>query len=353
MKLLSWQTALLTRLILMLTLLFIIPIGLASAIGSTIPSQNVLFTVGHIDDANFHPYVSLMDIRAGLITKLYNDTFFLFGLWSPNGQQIAYYKLGIKPFVWDMDSNRMYSLSPLDTSLWILGWATATDTILLEGNSLHDLYLVKSDGADFRALPIPPKAFPNRSDVSISPDSRFVVFSGYTSEEDDYEIYRLDLAENKLTQLTNSPESRNYDIRLSPDGRQIAYLTAVSTGFEISVMNADGSNQRQITNSGDIQGRPKWSPDGTHLLFRSAIDANFPYALYIMNADGTNQKRLVNSISENGSYSWSPDGNHILYEVEILNQRNLYMISSDGGEPRLLYGKASEWVSFSSWRPQP
>ncbi|MFC1562342.1 TolB family protein, partial [candidate division KSB1 bacterium] len=73
---------------------------------------------------------------------------------------------------------------------------------------------------------------------------------------------------------------------------------------EIFVMNADGSNQTNLTNNSDYDGNPSWSPDGSKIAFDS--DRNGKWEIYIMNSDGTNQTRLTNNPSENGFPAWSP-----------------------------------------------
>ena len=56
--------------------------------------------------------------------------------------------------------------------------------------------------------------------------------------------------------MTRRPRGR-------PDGRRIAFETKIDGDREIYVMNADGTNVRQLTHNTLWDEGPAWSPDGT------------------------------------------------------------------------------------------
>lgn len=66
---------------------------------------------------------------------------------------------------------------------------------------------------------------------------------------------------------------------------------------QIYTMNMDGSGQARLTNNGANDDAPRFSPDGTKIVFRSDRDDPSTGAgdIYVMNADGTGQTRLTNS----------------------------------------------------------
>ena len=84
---------------------------------------------------------------------------------------------------------------------------------------------------------------------------------------------------------------------------------------EIYVMNADGSEQTNISNNPAFDGYPHWSPDGKKIAFMTSRDG-INYEIYVMNADGTSQTRLTNNADLDAEPSWSPDGTKIAFRSD-------------------------------------
>jgi Tol biopolymer transport system component len=93
-----------------------------------------------------------------------------------------------------------------------------------------------------------------------------------------------------MTLSTSTGDSRP---RYSPNGSKIVFQSSRDGQPEIYVMNSDGSGQTRLTNNSASDTAPAWSPDGTKILFTSLRDDPMTPALYVMNADGTNQTRLT------------------------------------------------------------
>jgi len=101
-------------------------------------------------------------------------------------------------------------------------------------------------------------------------------------------------------------------------------FTANRDGFgEIWVMDADGGNRLQLTESSEPgvdasgSGSPAWSPDRTQIAYPSSGDAvaEDPQdeEIYVMRSDGSEKRRLTNDRIADGSPAWSPDGERIAF----------------------------------------
>ncbi|MBP7791964.1 MAG: PD40 domain-containing protein, partial [Candidatus Goldbacteria bacterium] len=59
-----------------------------------------------------------------------------------------------------------------------------------------------------------------------------------------------------------------------------------------------GSNQIRLTNNSEYDYNPVWSPDGSKIAFESYRDGN--REIYVMDANGSNQVNLTNNIADDG-----------------------------------------------------
>jgi Tol biopolymer transport system component len=103
-------------------------------------------------------------------------------------------------------------------------------------------------------------------------------------------------------------------------------------------MNADGSGQRALTDTGRWSGTyvydelPSWSPDGTKIAFQSNRGDVVDYGIWVIGSDGRFLHHLDGNTSGDGDYSpaWSPDGSKIAFESDNGDSYDLYLMAADG-----------------------
>ncbi|MBL8045169.1 MAG: PD40 domain-containing protein [Anaerolineales bacterium] len=105
----------------------------------------------------------------------------------------------------------------------------------------------------------------------------------------------------------------------------IAFTSDRDGNFEIYVMNADGSNQRNLTQNEAWDNRPAWSPDGTQIVFTSSRLGEFNPEIFIMNADGSDVRQITHNSSVN-EVIWSPIGTQLLMTQYSFLQNNTPVI---------------------------
>jgi TolB protein len=114
---------------------------------------------------------------------------------------------------------------------------------------------------------------------------------------------------------------------ISPSGEQIAF----QVNGDIWTMNADGSDQVNLTNHPAQDAFPAWSPDGTRITFASDRDGN--YEIYVMDANGSNPVNLTNNPADESGSAWSPSGGLIAFDTGRDGNLEVYVMNSDGSNP--------------------
>ncbi len=166
--------------------------------------------------------------------------------------------------------------------------------------------------------------------VSWTPDGKLL----YNARDGgDLNIWRMDADGSNQKQLT-ADSGMNFHAAASPDGRYIVFASSRGVGsndYNIWRMDADGANPRQLTR-GNSDVSPTFSPDGKWVVFQSHVSSR-PH-LWRVPIDGGDATQLTNTTSWPPTVS--PDGKYIAcgYWDEQLNSRvSVALIPFDGGQP--------------------
>jgi len=222
------------------------------------------------------------------------------------------------------------------------------DNWKLEHPGGPDIRVVNSDGSDDRKVGMvgegnwPP-------DITWSADGDKILFVGRDPQariDDDVCVVNWD--GSGLLNLTPGQDGAA-DPCWSPDGKKIAFLSNRRPGG-VYVMNADGSQPRLVSSSGDV--RPRWSPDGSKL---AVICREEPTEkLLVVGADGSGKKWVGPSASCYDDVVWSPDGRYLAFSCCFGDPcgggYETFVYSADGSKWVRLSGK-EKWAHWPRRRP--
>ncbi len=193
----------------------------------------------------------------------------------------------------------------------------------------YDIFAADADGSNLRRLT---ETDGYDAEATFSPVGDRIVFT--SMRDGDLELYSMAPDGSDVQRLTNRI---GYDggAFYSPDGSQIVwrahypepgpeqddYLRLLEQGLlrpgelDIYVMDADGSNVRQVTHLGGANFAPYWHPDGKRILFSSNHeDPNGrEFEIYMIGADGTGLTRITHSEAFDGFPVFSPDGRYLAF----------------------------------------
>ena len=165
-----------------------------------------------------------------------------------------------------------------------------------------------------------------------------------------YEIYQANADGSNIINLTNSD---GYDAEgsYSSDGSKIlfasnreAYSRTLTQAeqklfdddssyfMDLFVMDADGSNVKQLTNSPGYDGGPFFSPDNSEVVWRRFNPDGNSAEIWTMDIDGGNQRQLTSDAMVAWGPYYHPSGDYIIYSSNVLGHANfeLFLIDAEG-----------------------
>jgi YD repeat-containing protein len=178
-----------------------------------------------------------------------------------------------------------------------------------------------SAGFDFYLVPLPQTGSTTRIVFTSNRDGRA-------------QLYSMDASGGSLFQLTNNGANDDHP-RWSPNGTKVLFQSDrdnPTTGtYDIYVMNANGTGQTRLTVDASDDCNAVWSPDGSKIVFQSLRNGSY-YQIYTMNADGTNQVNITNGVSADSQPSWSSDGSKISFasERDHVGTSSIYVLNANG-----------------------
>ena len=263
---------------------------------------------------------------------------FVTGGWSPDGRQIVFSKEGTEPGtadIWIMEADGT-NAHPLTSGPWWDGWAQwspAGDRIaFIRSTDLlgetspgseppSGLYVIGADGSNLH--PVLESEGATSMFYSWSPQGDRFAFTSFAGPEG---IFTID-ADGTNEELVF--EGSGGTVLWSPDGTQLLFDSALG----VSVMNADGSDVRTLIAGEQDQTYESfaWSPDGTQVLYVRPVEDEMSDELRVVNADGSGDRLLAENLTwRDGGAIWSPDGTQIAFNRD----GDVWTVALDGSGER-------------------
>jgi Tol biopolymer transport system component len=174
---------------------------------------------------------------------------------------------------------------------------------------------------------------------------------GYVWGLDPYNIYRAPATGGRPELLFGS-DAYDAEATLSPDGETIVFTSAMDGDLEIYTIRTDGTDLRRLTHEVGYDGGPFFSPDGTRIVYRAHHPtdpdeiADYQRLLaqglirpglvdiWIMDADGSNKRQITDNGAANFAPFFHPSGERIIFSSNMHDPRRrefeLFMVGLDG-----------------------
>ena len=240
----------------------------------------------------------------------------------------------------------MHALAVILMSLSSAGAMAVTPSDQLAFMRDGAVWVVDETGENERKLALEPKY---DRPLIWTPDGKAVIV--WDHRRGGWDFWSVAIDGSSMTNLTNATSGGCRSARFSPDGTRIAFMRDDPPG--VYVMNADGSDQRRLTENGHRDVAPAWSADGSRLAYVVLLPAGerrVRMEIRVVDVTGENEGVLVHSEHSADSPSWSPAGERLLYVARRAGHHVICIADSDGGDERFLSSPDEDGIQ-PVWSP--
>lgn len=319
----------------------------------------VIALIGAAGYVAFHQAHSRPDVVKSL-TYLPRNGRIWQAAWSPDGQKILYESSGM--WLIDPDGQNEVYLGHGDSPFW------SPDGSRIAYATDDGLEVVNADGSGKRLLvglaelDLPQSDDRNIYPTAWSPDGAMIAFEVVTSTVDPSDVWGQTRTSIGSVWVVDADGSNSRQVAAdlaesrgaswSPNGGSIAWTSRTGDDWDIYVADVAGGGVRRLTTSPANEGDLRWSPNGESIAFvsRNGDDSD----IYVVDVVGGGLQQLTTSPANDWDPRWSPDGTKIAfvsgYTPEKEDDPEIWLMDADGSH-KVQLAKGSESYDYPAWSP--
>ncbi|MBU2616140.1 MAG: hypothetical protein KKC19_03480 [Nanoarchaeota archaeon] len=282
----------------------------------------------------------------------------------PRGKIIFARKIGesAEIMMMDPDGSNQTNLTRTNTA-WELqpSWSPDGKRIFFsrinDPGTLNDynIYAMNPDGSNTKRITL---GNTNKESHTISPDGEKIAYNE-SSSRGNGQIWMADINGLNPENITQDPEHAYGEVSWSSENK-LAFSSnkdeknSGAFARNIFIAKIDGSKIQRLTYD-NWSRQPSWSPDGKLIAFSSRRTGDGE--IYVMDAQGNNQKNISQNPETEEAYpSWSPDRKHIVYTSKLVGSSSeseeIWIMDYPSGSNKRQLTKNDQQDSQPDWSPR-
>ncbi len=201
------------------------------------------------------------------------------------------------------------------------------------------------ESADLVATEVAMRVVVDATLTAVAPPPDEIAFESW--RDGNWEIYLMRADGTRQRNLTKHPAADTYPA-WSPDGQTLAFSSDREVAGGLYAMAADGSGTVLLRAFDAPIEEIVWSPDGTHLAV--TLTEGTPYAVWVIPAEGGQGVRLAEGALRVLEPSWAPDSLRLAVQVSDAGHHRIAVVDRDGGELAVIPCDRAE-CTLPAWSP--